>query len=248
MSLISIIMPYYKKELFIEETINSILNQNYKDFEILIIDDEKSNSSFQILQKIKEKDNRIKMIVNDTNIGAGQSRNKGIDKARGDYIAFCDCDDLWKENKLKDQIKFMKDLNIDFSYTSYDIINEKSVIIGKRIADKEMYFEKLVKSCDIGLSSVIIKKNVFHKLKLNFPEISTKEDYILWLKMSKKGIKMFGLEQIYSSWRKSKNSLSSSTFTKILNGYKVYRVFLQYSFIKSLYSLFILSINFLIKK
>ena len=90
-------MPYYKKNFYIEETINSIINQSYQKFEIILIDDELSIESSEVLKKIKKKDERIKIINNKNNLGAGESRNAGIKIAQGEYIAFCDCDDLWNK-------------------------------------------------------------------------------------------------------------------------------------------------------
>ena len=108
MSLVSIIIPYYKKEFFIEETIKSILIQSYQNFEILIIDDEINLAASKVLEKISSLDSRIKIITNEKNLGAGESRNVGINFSKGDYIAFCDSDDLWKEQKLEVQLSFMK--------------------------------------------------------------------------------------------------------------------------------------------
>ena len=114
MNLISIIMPYYKKSKFINASINSILNQSFQKFEIIIVDDELSENSFYVLSNIEKLDTRIKVFRNKKNMGAGQSRNYAIDLSKGEYIAFCDCDDLWKQNKLEKQIKFMEDNNLDF--------------------------------------------------------------------------------------------------------------------------------------
>ena len=248
MSLTTIILPYYKKSQFIDQTIQSILNQTNQKFEIIIVDDELSDQSSKIMNKLKNIDQRINIIINDKNIGAGLSRNKAIKTAKGDYIAFCDCDDLWDKFKLEKQIEFMNKKNIDFCFTAYNIINENGKIIGNRTADFDITFKKLVQSCDIGLSTVIIRKNLFEKFKFFFPNLKTKEDYVLWLYLSKNGIKMFGIKENLVSWRKSKNSLSSSSVQKILDGYKVYRYYLKYNFLKSIRCLFVLSLNFIFKK
>ena len=108
-------MPYYKKSKFINASINSILNQSFQKFEIIIVDDELSENSFYVLSNIEKLDTRIK-VLEIKNMGAGQSRNYAIDLSKGEYIAFCDCDDLWKQNKLEKQIKFMEDNNLDFSF------------------------------------------------------------------------------------------------------------------------------------
>ncbi len=247
MKLVSIIMPYYKKDIFIEKTIKSILNQTYQNFEIILINDEISEKSLNIVSNILNLDKRIKLIKNKENLGAGESRNKAIEKAEGEYIAFCDCDDLWKPSKLEIQINFMKNLNLNFCYTAYDIIDENDEVISSRKAEEFINFEKLKKSCDIGLSTVLIKKEIFNDGKYKFPKLITKEDYVLWMTMAKNNIKMMGINQKLTCWRKTKNSLSSSTFQKLLDGYKVYRVYLGYGRFKSIFCLLSLSINFILK-
>lgn len=248
MSLVSIILPYYKKSFFVEKTIKSIIDQTYEDFEIIIIDDEISDQSLQIMDKLKAIDQRINIIRNDKNIGAGLSRNKAIQISKGSFIAFCDSDDLWNKFKLEKQINFMKNKNIDFSFTAYNVIDETGKVIRNRSAFSEMIFKDLVKSCDIGLSTVIMKKELFEKFNFFFPDLKTKEDYVLWLNLSQNGVKMFGINENLASWRKSKDSLSSSYIQKIFDGYRVYRYFLKYSYFKSLVCLFILSINYIFKK
>ena len=222
-------MPYYKKNFYIEETINSIINQSYQKFEIILIDDELSIESSEVLKKIKKKDERIKIINNKNNLGAGESRNAGIKIAQGEYIAFCDCDDLWNRDKLKDQLYFMKNLNIDFSFTSYEIINDNGKMIGHRNATYSLTFKKLLLSCDIGLSTVILKKKLFDNKNYFFPKIKTKEDFVVWLKLLKDGVEVKGLDKNLTSWRKLNNSLSSSSLQKIFDGYKVYRYYLKFN-------------------
>ena len=248
MDLISIILPYYKKKDFISLTVDSILKQTYKNFEIIIVNDEQSAESKNILENIKKKDKRILIINNKINLGAGHSRNEAIKIAKGKYLAFCDSDDLWESNKIQNQLNFMQKKNINFSFTSYDIIDDLGNKIGNRKANKEIRFKQLLRSCDIGLSTVILKKKIVSDLNIKFPDIKTKEDYVVWLYLSKSGIQMMGLNENLTSWRKLNNSLSSSVTQKICDGYKVYRVYLKFGLVKSLFYLFLLSVNFLFKK
>ncbi len=241
-------MPYYRKSEFIDESINSILNQTYQKFEIIIIDDELSENSSRVLNSIECLDPRIKIYKNKENQGAGPSRNYGINLCSGEYIAFCDCDDLWKPEKLEKQFRFMKEFNLSFSFTSYEIINNKSLKIGQREAQKELSFKQLRNSCDIGLSTVVIRKDIFKNNKLRFGKTKTKEDFVLWLLLAKNGVKISGIKEFLVSWRKNSGSLSSSNIQKIIDGYRVYRNYLHYSRIKSLFFLIILSLNFMLKK
>ena len=129
--LVSVIIPYHKKKFYFEKTINSILNQKYKNFEIILIYDDNNLEELDFLKKIKKNFKNIKLIINKKNIGAGLSRNKGILLSRGTYIAFCDADDIWKKNKLNLQIKFMRKYNLNFSHTNYFIIDKNEKKIGK---------------------------------------------------------------------------------------------------------------------
>ena len=122
-------MPYYKKSKYIDETINSILNQSMQEFEIIIIDDELTESSLKVLTNLKKLDSRVKVFRNNKNLGAGQSRNNAINLCIGEYVAFCDCDDLWKPQKLEKQIQFMREFNLRFSFTSYEIINNQIFLV-----------------------------------------------------------------------------------------------------------------------
>ncbi len=245
MSLISIIMPYYEKEPYVEESIKSILNQSYTNFEIILINDDIKKKEF--VDALSNLDQRIRVIHNEKNLGAGLSRNMGIKSAKGEYIAFCDSDDFWKKKKLEIQINFMKQFNLNFSFTSYDIIDENNNFLSNRKAANNVNFNKLRNSCDIGLSTVIIKKSIFDNDKYKFANLKTKEDYVLWLKLAFDNIEMKGIDENLTSWRKNKQSLSSSTIQKLLDGYRVYRIYLGYGVIKSLFCLLVLSINFILK-
>ena len=248
MNLVSIILPYFNKKEYIRETIYSLLNQSYQNFEIIVVDDEISEDSMSVLTEIKRIDPRIFILKNLKNLGAGYSRNKAIKFSKGKFLAFCDCDDLWDQNKLTNQLRFMKKLNIDACYTSYDIINDTGKIIGDRIAKSQLKYNNLLNSCDIGLSTVIIKKKLLDNFEIFFPNLKTKEDYILWLKLAKKGVIFFGLDEKLTKWRKLKNSLSASSIQKIFDGYKVYNAYLNYGVIRSIFRLIILSVNSILKK
>ena len=185
-------------------------------------------------------------MINPKNFGAGESRNIGILKSNGIYIAFLDADDIWALNKIEYQINFMQENNLNCSHTSYNIIDENRVIVDKRIAKKFLKYEQLLKSCDIGLSTVMLKKTILSEY-CKFPNIKTKEDFVLWLKILKTGHIFGAIDKKLSLWRNSKNSLSSSSFQKLIDGFNVYYIHMNYKFFKSLYLLICLSLNYLKK-
>ena len=245
--LVSIIIPYYKKKNFFKKTFTSAVNQSYKNIEIIIIYDDNSKSELKFIKKIVQNKKNTKVLVNSKNIGAGLSRNRGIKKSKGEYLAFLDADDLWKKNKLQKQIRFMNTNKIDASFTGYQIMDEKNNIFGSRISKKKISYNNLIYSCDIGLSTVVIRKQKLINLNCYFPSLKTKEDYLLWLKLSKKGLIFYGISNTLSYWKKTTNSLSSNVLQKMSDGFKVYFIYLNFGFFKSLFHLFILSINYLRK-
>jgi teichuronic acid biosynthesis glycosyltransferase TuaG len=245
--LTSIIIPYYKKKLFFEDTINSILNQTYYNFEIIVIYDDTDKSELNFVKKTLSKLHRYKIIINKRNIGVGLSRNKGIRYAKGQYLAFCDADDLWHKKKLEIQISFMMQKKINFSHTSYKIINHFGKILGFYKIAKKLNYQDLLKSCDIATSSVVINKNLLRN-KVIFSNFTTKEDYYLWLKIVKKENELYGIGDYLLFWRSLNNSLSDSFFQKLFDGFKIYRYGEEYNIITSIFFVIRLSLFALIKK
>ncbi len=244
--LVSIIIPYYRKKPFFEKTIDSINSQTYKNFEIILIYDDNNRSDLLFVKKVLKKIKNKKIIVNKKNLGVGISRNRGINKSKGKFLSFIDADDVWNRNKLKKQIKFMKKNSLDFSYSDYSIINEKGILIKKIKSPKTIKFKNLLFSCDIALSSVTIRSNLLRSEK--FSNIKTKEDYLLWLKLSQKNIKMMGIRENLIFWRKTNNSLSSSIVQKFKDAFLVYNKYLKLNFLVSIVLIFFLSINSIIKR
>ena len=247
MDLVSVIIPYYKKKDTISESINSVLNQTYNNLEIIIIYDDKNKSDLNFIKEFANKDKRISVIQNENKLGAGNSRNIGINCSKGKFIAFLDADDKWKSEKLYKQINFMKYNNYGITHTSYSIIDKNQKVIANRKARSFLKLEDLLKSCDIGTSTVIIKKNLL-KNDVKFASLKTKEDFVLWLKLLKKNNKIYGLNEILTFWTKSNTSLSSSSIQKIIDGFRVYNKYMKFNYIKSIYYLTCLSINLLLKK
>ena len=246
MELVSIIIPYYKKKKYINQAIDSVIKQTYKNFELIIIYDDENKEDLSFLKKIIKKDKRIKIYINKKNLGAGRSRNKGIKLSKGSIIAFLDADDMWLHNKIQKQIFFMKKNGINASHTSYTIINSNNKIIGSRNA-KDMSYKLLLKSCDIGLSTVILKKEIITS-KIKFANIKTKEDYVLWLKITVNNNKIFALKDNLTKWRKLEDSLSSSKLQKIYDGYLVYKKFMKFNLLRSFIYLVLLSFNYVLKE
>ena len=246
MVLVSVIIPYFKKKKFIEKTINSIKSQTHKNLEIIIVYDDEDRSDLKLIKKIKNSDKRIRLIVNNKTLGAGRSRNIGIKKSKAKYIAFLDADDLWKKNKVKSQLKFMIKNDFEISHTTYEILKKKQKT--KKIMRAKIFrdYKQLLVSCDIGLSTVMLKKNLITK-NCKFPKLKTKEDFVLWLLILKKNVIIGALDKNLTTWRKLDSSLSSSVLQKFKDGFYLYNEHMKFNFLKSFFYLVILSINFLRK-
>jgi len=245
MPLVSVIIPYFNKKSSIKDTVNSVLNQTFKNLEIIIIYDDENLSDYDYLMgEFKNKKN-IKIFKNIKNIGAGLSRNIGIKKSNGEIIAFLDSDDLWLPNKLEDQLNFMIKHNYDFTFSNY----EKKMLNGNTIkaeTQKEFDYNNLLKSCDIGLSTVMLNKKI---IKENlFPNLVTKEDYVAWLNITKSNITAHNVGKNLVIWKQVKNSLSSNFLQKFFDGFRVYYIYEKFNLIKSIFLLIRLSVNSLKRK
>lgn len=249
---VTVIIPYKSRPELLFDTLDSIFKQTYKNYKVLIIYDNENKIDLTKIKKFIESKNKkfsriVKVEINKENIGAGKSRNKGIKKSNSKYVAFLDSDDLWSKNKLKLQIEFMEKKKLFFSHTSYQVINEKNQKIEIKKAKKIITFKDLIKSCDIGLSTVIVNRKFLKSYNLYFPNITTKEDFVLWLKIVKETKFIVGMNKKLTYYRKTKNSLSSNKLIGLINAYKVYRNYMNFSQLKSLFYVIILSINFLKK-
>ena len=245
-SLVSVIMPYYNKKNYFLKSINSVLKQTYINLEILIVYDDQNRDDLEYIESCIKNDSRVKIILNENNKGAAHSRNKAISIARGEYIAFLDCDDYWETNKIEIQLNFMLTHGYDFSHTTYQVINYEEKIVRTIRAQETLKYKKLLKSCDIGLSSVILKHKLLSDMK--FPELKTKEDFVLWLNLAKKSVDLVGLDKPLMFWRKTPNSLSDSILQKLKDAFKVYHLYEKKNFFYSIFCVIRLSAYALFKK
>ena len=231
--LVSIITPSYNSEKYIFQTIESVLNQTYENWEMIIVDDASIDNSINIIESYTKKDNRIKLIKLKKNNGPAIARNVGIKNAKGRYIAFLDSDDLWLPTKLEKQINFMKKNDVGLCYSSYYLIDEKSNNIGKFNIPKEKvtYFE-LLKTCIIGNLTAIYD---IEKVGKVFMENVGHEDYTLWLKILKKIHCAYGIKEPLAQYRIYYNSISSNKFRAAKWQWNIYRNIEKLNLFESLY-------------
>ena len=246
MPFVSIILPYYRKINYVKKTINSILCQSFKDFEIILIYDDEDLHDLFLIERDFKKNPKIKIIRNSKNLGAGISRNIGIKHAKGKIVAFVDSDDFWLPEKLEKQTKFMQENNYDFTFCNYDKVVSKEKTINVKSPKSFLNYNDLLGSNEIGLSTVQLNKKII--MEELFPPLKTKEDYVAWLKITKNNINAYNFPQNLVIWNKTKNSLSSNFYQKLSDGFTVFKEYEKFNFIKSLYYLLLLGINSIKRK
>ncbi len=236
-ALVSIITAAYNSQDFIEDTIQSVLDQTHTNWELIIIDDASNDNTFSIISEYASIHSNIKIFHNENNQGAAITRNRGIKEAKGDFIAFLDGDDLWKPQKLEKQLKFMLDNNADVCFSSYDLMDESGNFQCKTVkALPKLSYKKFLKCNYIGNLTGIYNTKTLGKI--NAPDLRKRQDWLLWLKAVKESNKpALGMEESLALYRVRKNSISSNKFNLLKYNYLVYRVGLGYSILKSLYYL-----------
>lgn len=178
--LVSIIMPYYNVAEYIRETVEAIMAQTYKEWELIIVDDcSPAPETPDVLKKISALDGRIKVLKTEINGGAGLARNVGIEAAKGDYLAFCDSDDWWYPTKLEEQLKFMQDNNYPFTCTWYEDTNEKLEPYYTMKQSTKQNYQSMISGCNVGTPGVMIDLKVLGKRYM--PALRRAEDWGLWM-------------------------------------------------------------------
>lgn len=232
--LISIITPTYNCGKFIGETIESVINQTYENWEMIIVDDCSKDNTNDIVNKYAQNDNRIKYYLLEKNSGAAIARTKAMELANGNYMAFLDSDDLWVEDKLEKQLKFMKENNFNFVCTEYEQIDEQSNPLGKiiKVRDKANY-NRVLLDCPVGNSTVMY--NVKAMGKFQVPNIRKRNDDALWLKMLKKEEYIHGMKEVLMKYRIRENSISSNKLDLVKYHWYLYREIENLSVIRSVF-------------
>jgi teichuronic acid biosynthesis glycosyltransferase TuaG len=220
--LISIIMPAYNCEKYIEESIKSVVEQTYQCWELIVIDDGSSDKTVEIIEKMANKDNRIKFCQNKHNQGVSATRNRAIALAEGNWIAFLDSDDIWRDDKLKKQINHAQKSSAEFLFTGSSFINEKGEYYqGLFEVPEKVHYKRLRTHNVISCSSVLIKKRFFEDIKMEKDDMH--EDYAVWLRILKKGIYAYGINEPLLIYRISRNSKSGNKMNTIKMTYRVFR-------------------------
>lgn len=230
--LVSVITPVYNAEEFLRETMDSVLNQTYKNIEYLLIDDCSTDSSPSIIKEYQEKDSRVKYIKLAQNSGAAVARNTGIENAAGRYIAFMDSDDVWYLDKIEKQLEFMSE-DIAFTYTKYERISEEGKQLGAPSFPKKLNYSGLLKNTAIACSTVVIDRNIIGDFRM--PLVRKGQDTATWLKILKDHDYAYLLDEVLSQYRSREGSLSDNKISALKRTWNTYRNIEKLPLHKALY-------------
>ena len=237
---VSIILPNYNSSKTIHKTISSIVNQTYKNWELIIVDDNSDKLTKNILSKYK-KEKKIKIYFLHKNKGAAYCRNLAIKKSRSDYIAFIDSDDLWKKNKLKVQINFMKKNNYYFTYTYYKTFNLGNPIKKNIIVPNKFNFKSFIRNTSIATSTMIVKRLTANNIKFSNTKIC--EDYYYKCQLLKKIGYAYCCRNYLSEYQIRKGSLQSNRMRNLYWIWKINKNLNQFNILNNLISVFFISFN-----
>jgi teichuronic acid biosynthesis glycosyltransferase TuaG len=220
--LITVVMPVYNSMRYVRDSISSILEQSYPQFELIIVDDLSADGTFSIIRDLLGSDQRIKIIRLRKNSGPAVARNQAIEAAQGRYIAFCDSDDIWMPDKLEKQIATLQSSDAAVCFTTYYKMLEDGTRTERLVRAKPVVtYQMELRSNHIGLSTAIYDTEKCGKV---FMLDSRKhEDYSLWLKILGTGHTAIGLQEPLVYYRLRSNSVSSNKFKASYYHWKVLR-------------------------
>ncbi|RGN33240.1 glycosyltransferase family 2 protein [Bacteroides oleiciplenus] len=235
--LVSIITPCYNSASTIGDTIQSVINQTYKHWELLVIDDCSQDKSIEIIKAFAAIDNRIKSLKTDAPSGSPTlPRNIGIQEAKGRFIAFLDSDDVWLPNKLSMQIPLFVNSNVGIVYSYYRKVNENGKSIGRIIKSSARHnYMSLLYGNEMGCLTVIYDTKKTGKKYFKF---IGHEDYNLWLDILKEGFIAQNVKVCLAMYRIRTNSVSSNKIKIVKWIWHIYRKEQGINFFFSLYYMF----------
>jgi len=241
--LVSIVMPSYNSGKTISVAIQSILLQEYDNWELLITDDNSSDDTVAILKAFEAQDPRINVVCNDNNSGAGFSRNKSIRRSKGKYIAFLDSDDLWNPDKLKVQISFMEENNYSFTFSSYQMFSNEGE--GKVVhAPASVTYNQLLYGNVIGCLTAVYNAEILGRQEM--PLIRKRQDMGLWLALLTKCDKAYGLPDVLARYR-TDSGMTQNKLHVAKYQWEFYRTVVHLNLLKSSWYFFWYTLNGFLK-
>lgn len=220
--LVSVIMPAYNAEEFIEEAISSVIRQSVSDWELLVIDDGSQDGTRKIVREYEARDYRIHLIENEENLGVARTRNRGLDLCSGEYVALLDSDDYWEPIMLEKMIARAKETGADIIYSSYSIVDERGEkLCNDFIVPDETDFRSSIARSVIICSAVLITKQLAKENR--FPVNMYHEDIAMWFQILRDGGIARGVTDVLAAYRQRRNSKTANKFKSAYRRWIVYR-------------------------
>ena len=234
---ISIVIPVYNAAPYIEDALTSIKEQTYSNWEVILVEDQSTDDSLQVLENWIQKNgtDKYRLLKNEKNSGPAYSRNQGIRAARGQYLSYLDADDVWDKTKLEKQLNFMKEKQCAFSFTGYEFADENAVRNGKVVhVPKQIVYEEALKNTTISTITVMFDRRQIPTDVLLMPEDCQREDTATWWKILKSGYTAYGLDEPLSVYRRHAGSHSANKVKAVIGTYRMYRKQEQMGFFKTM--------------
>jgi len=235
---VSVVMPLYNAEAYVEQTVLSVIGQTFSDWELIIVDDHSPDGSLAIVEEICKTDDRIRILRNEKNLGVSETRNRGINESRGKYIALLDSDDLWYPEKLEKQVALATETGADIIYCSYAMLRGDEAT--DFIVPPETDFEKSLVRSVISCSTALLSKEGLGERR--FSKEFVHEDLVLWLELLKDGKRARGCTEVLAAYRLIEGSRSFNKLKAAKNRWKVYRACLKLPFFKSVRYFFVYAV------
>jgi teichuronic acid biosynthesis glycosyltransferase TuaG len=239
--IVSIVMPAYNCGHFVREAIGSVVVQTYRHWELIIVDDCSTDDTAQIVEGVAKTDNRIIVVRLPQNSGAAVARNRALDMARGDYVAFLDGDDLWLSDKLARQVSFMANGGHDLTYTGYERMSEDGRILSVVAAPPSVNWQQLITHNSMACLTVMYDRKRFSHQRM--PLIRKGQDFGLWLNLLAECNVAAGLDLPLARYRIRRGSVSSNKIRALLWTWELYRDHLNIPAPASLYYLACFALN-----
>lgn len=243
---VSVIMPVYNAAKFISEALESVFAQTYKDIEIVLVDDQSKDNSANIIEEYMNTHHNIVYYLQPTNQGAGAARNKALEIATGEYVAFLDSDDVWMPTKIERQIDLMNEMDTPFSYAAISMIDENgNTIKSKRNIKETCDYKYLLHNTIIATSSVVIDRKILGDFRM--PLRRGGQDYATWLSLLRGGTVACGINEDLVKYRVASGSLSSNKFKSIKQVWEIQTQDEHISKVRAVFHVFCFSLNALKK-
>lgn len=229
--LVSVIMPAYNVEKYIEAAIRSVLSQTYTNWELLVLDDGSTDRTAEIAENFVKADPRVRLLQNPQNLGPARTRNRGFDTAAGDWAALLDSDDVWHRDKLEKQLVAAKCTGAEIIYCSYSLMDKNGRKISDFIVPERTSYSAMLEKNVLSCSTVLLSRSIFSEYRF-----STKyyhEDYAFWLQLVRLGFAAFGCKDVLMDYRIQHGSRSSNKLRSAKRVWLVYRKAEKLSFAKS---------------